>query len=231
MWLEIVDVSKHYEAPQGSGRRTVLRRVSLSLERGETAAIVGPSGSGKTTLLNIVGGLDTPTSGTVLLDGKAMAGFDDETLSRMRNRDIGFVFQLHHLLPQATVLENVLIPAIPAAGRGRVGEAVVRRAHRLLERVGLGGYKDHFPARLSGGERQRTAVVRAFINGPKLVLADEPTGSLDREAAENLARLLVDLNRDEATALIVVTHSLELARLMGKAFVLRDGILERTEIG
>jgi lipoprotein-releasing system ATP-binding protein len=231
MWLEIIDVSKHYEAPPGSGRRTVLRSVSLSLERGETAAIVGPSGSGKTTLLNIVGGLDKPTSGTVIVDGNAMAGIDDETLSRMRNRDIGFIFQLHHLLPHATVLENVLIPAIPAAGRSRVGEAVVRRAHRLIERVGLGGHKNHFPAQLSGGERQRTAVVRAFINGPKLVLADEPTGSLDREAAENLARLLVDLNRDEATALIVVTHSLELARLMGKAFVLRDGILERTEIG
>jgi ABC-type lipoprotein export system ATPase subunit len=231
MWLEIIDVSKHYETPPGSGRRTVLRSVSLSLERGETAAIVGPSGSGKTTLLNIVGGLDKPTSGTVIVDGKAMAGLDDETMSRMRNRDIGFVFQLHHLLPQATVLENVLIPAIPAAGRSRVGEAALRRAHRLLERVGLSGHKDHFPAQLSGGERQRTAVVRAFINGPKLVLADEPTGSLDREAAENLARLLVDLNRDEATALIVVTHSLELARLMGKAFVLRDGILERTEIG
>ena len=230
MWLEIIDVSKHYETPPGSGRRTVLRSVSLSLERGETAAIVGPSGSGKTTLLNIVGGLDKPTSGTVIVDGKAMGGLDDEALSRMRNRDIGFVFQLHHLLPQATVLENVLIPAIPA-GRGRVGEAVRARAHRLLERVGLGGQKDHFPAQLSGGERQRTAVVRAFINGPKLVLADEPTGSLDREAAANLARLLVELNRDEATALIVVTHSLDLARLMGKAFVLRDGLLERTEIG
>jgi ABC-type lipoprotein export system ATPase subunit len=230
MWLEITDVSKHYEGPPGSGRRTVLRGVSFQLERGETAAIVGPSGSGKTTLLNIVGGLDKPTSGKVIVDGKAMGGLDDEALSRMRNRDIGFVFQLHHLLPQATVLENVLIPAIPA-GRGRVGEAVQARAHRLLERVGLGGQKDHFPAQLSGGERQRTAVVRAFINGPKLVLADEPTGSLDREAAANLARLLVELNRDEATALIVVTHSLDLARLMGKAFVLRDGLLERTEIG
>ena len=230
MWLEITDVSKHYDGLPGSGRRTVLRGVSFQLERGETAAIVGPSGSGKTTLLNIVGGLDKPTSGKVIVDGKAMGGLDDEALSRMRNRDIGFVFQLHHLLPQATVLENVLIPAIPA-GRGRVGEAVRARAHRLLERVGLGGQKDHFPAQLSGGERQRTAVVRAFINGPKLVLADEPTGSLDREAAANLARLLVELNRDEATALIVVTHSLDLARLMGKAFVLRDGLLERTEIG
>jgi len=230
MLLEIKNVSKFYEAPSGPGRTAVLRDVSFELVRGETAAIVGPSGSGKTTLLNIIGGLDKPSSGAVFLAGRNLAELDDEALSGIRNRDIDFVFQLHHLLPQATVLENILIPAIPA-GKGRVGEAVRDRAHQLLERVGLSGRKDYFPAQLSGGERQRTAVVRAFINGPKLVLADEPTGSLDREAATNLARLLVDLNRDEGTALIIVTHSLELARLMDKVFALRDGILERTEIG
>jgi ABC-type lipoprotein export system ATPase subunit len=190
-------------------------------------AVVGPSGSGKSTLLNIIGALDRPTSGMVALDGKNLADLEDSELSKIRNQDIGFVFQLHHLLPQCTVLENVLIPTIPL-GLNREDKNVKIRAQELLEKVGLEQHLHHFPAQLSGGELQRVAVVRALINTPKLVLADEPTGSLDRESSENLGQLLVRLNKEVGMALIVVTHSMELARLMEKVYTLRDGKLENS---
>jgi len=225
MLLELKNISKKYEIPSGEGHTTVLRDISFQIFQGESVAVVGPSGSGKSTLLNIIGALDKPTSGAVTFAGKDLAGLDDSELSRIRNREIGFVFQLHHLLPQCTVFENVLIPTIPL-GLKKGDEDVRNRAKNLLERVGLEKHRDHFPGQLSGGEMQRVAVIRALINKPKLILADEPTGSLDRESSENLGQLLVKVNKEEGTALITVTHSIELARLMDKAFRLRDGTLE-----
>ena len=168
--------------------------------------LVGASGSGKSTLLNIIGTLDRPTSGTVFFDGDDLFRLRASEMAPVRNRKIGFVFQLHHLLPQCTILENVLMPTLAGAARDRSDE-VRPRAERLLDRVGLGPRKLQRPGQLSGGERQRAAVVRALINQPKLLLADEPTGSLDRASAENLRDLLIEVNRDEGVALIVVTHS------------------------
>ena len=227
MLLELKNISKTYEIPSGEGQAIVLRDISLQVNQGESIAVVGPSGSGKSTLLNIIGALDRPTSGIVTLTGKNLADLEDSELSKIRNQDIGFVFQLHHLLPQCTVLENVLIPTIPL-GLNREDENVKIRAKELLEKVELEKHFYHFPAQLSGGERQRVAVVRALINTPKLVLADEPTGSLDRESSKNLGQLLLQLNKEEGLALIVVTHSMELARLMDKVYKLRDGKLENS---
>ncbi len=229
MWLELKNISKKYDIPSGQGQTTVLRNVSLQVTQGESVAVVGPSGSGKSTLLNIIGALDKPTSGVVIFAGQNLADLDDSALSRIRNQEIGFVFQLHHLLPQCTVFENVLIPTIPL-GMKKEDADVQERANNLLERVGLGKHKDHFPAQLSGGEMQRVAVVRALINRPTLVLADEPTGSLDRESSENLGQLLVKVNKEEKTTLITVTHSIEIARLMDKMYRLQDGMLENYPI-
>lgn len=187
---------------------------------GESVAIVGPSGSGKSTLLNIIGTLDHPTDGRVLLDGTDLSQLDDKKLAKIRNSQIGFIFQLHHLLPQCTVWENVLVPTLVESDRCGRSEA---RAHRLLKRVGLEERLSHRPGQLSGGERQRVAVVRALINNPKLLLADEPTGSLDHSSADNLAQLLVELNREEDVTLIVVTHSLPLTESMDRVLKLRDG--------
>ncbi len=225
MLLELKNISKTYEIPSGEGQVTVLKNISLQVSQRESIAVLGPSGSGKSTLLNIIGALDRPTSGIVTLTGKNLANLEDSELSKIRNQDIGFVFQLHHLLPQCTVLENVLIPTVPL-GLNKDDENVKIRAKELLEKVGLEKHFHYFPAQLSGGELQRVAVVRALINTPKLVLADEPTGSLDRESSKNLGQLLLQLNKDEDMALIVVTHSMELARLMDKVYKLQDGKLE-----
>jgi lipoprotein-releasing system ATP-binding protein len=225
MLLELKNIEKKFKTPSGKGEITVLKDISLTVAGGEAIAVVGPSGSGKTTLLNIIGSLDQPTSGIVSFVGKNLADLDDAELSKTRNLDMGFVFQLHHLLPQLTVLENVLIPTIPFRSRKDTNNAEIL-AKKLLERVGLQAHLDYFPAQLSGGELQRTAVVRSLINKPKLVLADEPTGSLDRESAENLGLLLVQLNKEEGTTLIVVTHSIELAHLMDKVYNLKNGMLE-----
>ena len=220
--LELKSVSKRYDDID------VLRDVHLRFAAGEAIAIVGPSGSGKSTLLNIIGTLDRPTSGTVSFDGEDLLKLSPKEIAPVRNRKIGFVFQLHHLLPQCTILENVLIPTLAAAARGRNDEALAR-AERLLDRVGLGPRKRQRPGQLSGGERQRAAVVRALINQPKLLLADEPTGSLDRASAENLRKLLIELNRDEGVALIVVTHSVELAGGLDRIYEMRDGSLAETK--
>jgi ABC-type lipoprotein export system ATPase subunit len=224
MLLELKEITKKFELPSGKGYTNVIKNLSLQVQRGESIAVVGPSGSGKSTLLNIIGALDKPSSGEVILQGKNLAECDDAELSRIRNREIGFVFQLHHLLPQCTVLENVLIPTIPL-GLKKGKTDVQERAKILLERVGLEDHMDHFPAQLSGGEMQRTAVVRALINKPKLILADEPTGSLDRNSSENLGRLMVEMNKEEGTTLITVTHSLDFAKLMERALKLQNGIL------
>jgi lipoprotein-releasing system ATP-binding protein len=221
--LELKGVSKDY------GDGAVLRDVNLRLDRDEAIAIVGPSGSGKSTLLNIIGTLDRPTFGTVFFDGDDLLRLSADEIAPVRNRKIGFVFQLHHLLPQCTILENVLMPTLAAAAKDRKEEAH-RRAERLLDRVGLGPRKLQRPGQLSGGERQRAAVVRALINRPRLLLADEPTGSLDRASAENLRDLLVNLNRSEGVALIVVTHSLELARGLDRIYEMRDGSLVETKL-
>ena len=223
--LKLTDVSKCYESPTGAELLSVLCDITLEIERGESVAIIGPSGSGKSTLLNIIGTLDRPSSGQVLLDGQDLSRLDDIQLAAVRNREIGFIFQAHHLLPQCTVMENVLVPTL-ANKDAALRNGAVERAKGLLEKVGLGARFTHRPGQISGGERQRVAVVRALINQPKLLLADEPTGALDRASAQGLADLLVALNKEEGVTLIVVTHALDLARRMGRVLELRDGQLE-----
>jgi ABC-type lipoprotein export system ATPase subunit len=222
--LDLIDVTKKYGSMDGVDS-LVLKGITLKIIKGQSLVIVGPSGSGKSTLLNIIGALDRPTTGQVLLEGKDFAGLGDLELAKIRNQEIGFVFQLHHLLPQCTVLENVLVPTL-VYKRGDSQQEVEERALNLLQRVGLKDFLLHRPAELSGGERQRVAVVRALINRPKLLLADEPTGSLDEATAETIADLLVELNKSEGVALIVVTHSLRLAERIGHVMELTDGLLE-----
>jgi ABC-type lipoprotein export system ATPase subunit len=211
MLLELTQVTKQFDG------RTILDGISLTVEAGESVAIVGPSGSGKSTLLNLMGALDAPTAGTVKLNGRDLTGLLDEELAGIRNREIGFIFQAHHLLPQLTVLENALLPVLSGGPDERV--------LTLLQRVGLGRRLSLRPGQLSGGESQRVAVVRALINRPKLLLADEPTGALDHATAESLADLLVQLNREEGVALVTVTHWPALAQRMARRYELRDGKL------
>jgi ABC-type lipoprotein export system ATPase subunit len=223
--LELVNVAKSYESPGDKAGLRVLKDITLKLEQGQSIVIVGPSGSGKSTLLNIIGALDRPSSGQVLFDGRNLADLDDVELARIRNKEIGFVFQLHHLLGQCTVLENVLVPTLVDNSRSSKKE-IQKRAADLLERVGLGDHLLHRPGELSGGQRQRVAVVRALINRPRLLLADEPTGSLDEDSSQNIAELLVELNLSERIALVAVTHSLKLARRIGRVMELGDGLLK-----
>jgi len=227
--LELNQVTKRYDADGAESGLAVLDAISLRVPPGDSLAITGPSGSGKSTLLNLIGTLDRPTAGSIQLAGRDLALLPEKELAAVRNADIGFVFQLHHLLPQCTVLENVLIPTLargradrPEAPRGNAGD----RALELLERVGLTARINNRPGQLSGGERQRAALVRALINQPRLVLADEPTGSLDRSAAENLIQLLVDLNHEQDVTIILITHAVDLARRMRRQFRLRNGKLE-----
>src|SRR6478672_5842419 len=198
----------------------VLRDVSLALGAGQNAAILGPSGSGKSTLLFIVGTLDTPSSGSVRLNGTDPFSLDEAGLAEFRNHTIGFVFQDHYLLPQLTVLENVLIPAM---AEGAPSRAAVERAKFLLDRVGLSERSEHRPAELSGGERQRAGVARALLLKPALVLADEPTGNLDRKSAGAIGELLVQMQHEEQAMLLVVTHSLELAQRFERRYEIDDG--------
>jgi len=222
--VKLSAVSKRYEAPGGAEPLAVLRDITLEIGPGESIAVVGPSGSGKSTLLNILGTLDRPTSGQVLLDNLDLCQLDDTRLAAVRNRQIGFVFQAHHLLPQCTVVENVLVPTL-ANRDATLRNGALDRAKRLLEKVELGARSSHLPGQLSGGERQRVAVVRALINQPRLLLADEPTGALDRASAQKLADLLVALNKEEGVTLIVVTHALDLAKRMERVLELSDGQL------
>ncbi len=227
--LELLNVAKSYESPGDKEGLCVLRNITLNIEQGRSIVIVGPSGSGKSTLLNIIGALDRPSAGRVLLDGRDLAELNDVELAQIRNRDIGFVFQLHHLLGQCTVLENVLVPTLVDKGRFPKKE-VRQRAVELLERVGLAEHLLHRPGELSGGQRQRVAVVRALINRPRLLLADEPTGSLDAESSENIAELLAELNHSEQITLIVVTHSAVLAGRIGNVMELSDGLLKNRSL-
>jgi len=219
--LEVTHVSKEYPTPRGP--LSVLSDVSLSLAPGDAAAVMGPSGSGKSTLLYILGALEPPTSGTITLDGRNPFALDARRLAAFRNGQIGFVFQDHCLLPQCTVLENVLIPTLVAPGDGDHTE----QARALVEQVGLGDRADHRPAALSGGERQRAAIARALIRRPRLLLCDEPTGNLDRASADNVASVLLDLHRRQQTILVIVTHSPQLAAKCPVRFALEDRRLTR----
>lgn len=219
--LKIHSLSKSYTS--GTATRQVLDKLSLTVNAGETIAIVGPSGSGKTTLLNIIGTLDQADSGSVVFDGVDVMLKNSGELTAFRNQKIGMIFQLHHLLPQCTLWENVLVPTIPLKIKD---ENIEKRAEELLKRTGIWEQRFQKPTELSGGECQRAAVVRALINQPSLILADEPTGALDHGNAQLLTDLLLDLNREMNTALIVVTHSVELAKRMDRMFRLVDGRLE-----
>jgi len=219
--LDVRDLSKDY--PTRSGPLPVLRGVNFSLNRGDSLAVMGPSGSGKSTLLHILGTLDTPTAGTVSLEGTNPFALPESELAAFRNRRIGFVFQEHHLLPQCSVLENVLIPTLVSKDTKPADTDAYAR--QLLDRVGLGARLDHRPAELSGGERQRVAVARALVLRPVLLLADEPTGNLDRKTAQAVGELLLELHRQENNILVVVTHSTELARLFPRRLEMADGTL------
>jgi lipoprotein-releasing system ATP-binding protein len=223
--LEVTDLVKEYPAPRGALR--VLNGVSFTMAPGDAAAIMGPSGSGKSSLLYILGGLEPPTSGTITLDGRNPFQLRATELAAFRNTAIGFVFQDHCLLPQCTVLENVLIPTLVAPGKDSEDAA---RARQLVEQVGLADRIDHRPAQLSGGERQRVAIARALVRSPRLLLCDEPTGNLDRAAAENVAEVLLALHRLKQTILIVVTHSAQLAEKLPVRFELLDSKLQRATL-
>jgi lipoprotein-releasing system ATP-binding protein len=222
--LEARNVSKSYPTPRGP--LAILNDVSLSLDRGDSISIVGPSGSGKSTLLYILGALEPPTSGTVTLDGRNPFTLSDKELSAFRNKEVGFVFQDHCLLPQCTVFENVMIPEMVAPPDPAVGASARDRARKLLDQVGLSHRLEHRPGELSGGEKQRVAIARALIRSPRLLLCDEPTGNLDRKSASHVADLLLEINRDSKAILIVVTHSAELAARFPKSFELIEGGLE-----
>ena len=217
--LSAQSISMTYDT--GGGVLSVLRDVSLEMSAGQSAAVMGPSGSGKSTLLNILGTLESPTGGSVRIGDRDPFALSEPQLARFRNERIGFVFQEHHLLPQCSVLENVLLPTLV----GRNGDDAPARARALLEAVGLSARLDHRPAELSGGERQRVAVARALVNRPALVLADEPTGNLDRATGESVGALLGELPRREGAVLIVVTHSDRLAAMFDRIFDLVDGAL------
>jgi len=226
--LELINVTKDYGIPGMPGYVPVLNSLSLKLTEGRSIAIVGPSGCGKSTLLNLIGALDKPTHGQIRFMGQELTTLDEMRLARIRNRQIGFVFQMHHLLPQCTVLENVLVPtlAFPDVGKREYNQ---RRAEELIEKMDITDCIHRRPGELSGGQRQRAAVARALINRPALLLADEPTGSLDHDTAISVMNLLHNLNRTEDLALVVVTHSRDLAREFEDVRTLRYGRLVREE--
>jgi lipoprotein-releasing system ATP-binding protein len=221
MYLVLKNISKSY-SPQSD--RAILAQLNLEVERGESIAIVGPSGCGKTTLLNIIGTLDVPDQGQVLIGGKDVSHLANRELAAFRNREIGFVFQQHHLLPQCTLQENVLIPTIPVRDP-QWKEAAVQKGQELLQRLGIWEQRLQKPGELSGGECQRAAVVRAMINQPQLLLADEPTGALDQQNSGLLVDLLFELNQTEGVTLVLVTHDPALAARADRTFLLTEGKL------
>lgn len=218
--LKTRDLTKTYAS--GDHHLTVLDQVSIDVPLGATAAIVGPSGSGKTTLLGLCAGLDRATSGTVELDGQDLTEYDEDARARLRSESVGFIFQNFQLMPTLTALENVLVPG---ELRGVQNTNIASRAAELLDRVGLSARMKHYPNQLSGGEQQRVAIARAFIHQPKILFADEPTGNLDEEASALVEGMLFDLNRESGTALVLVTHDLELAQKASLVFRLKGGKL------
>ncbi|WP_031519956.1 lipoprotein-releasing ABC transporter ATP-binding protein LolD [Siccibacter colletis] len=216
--LQCDNLCKRYQ--EGKVQTDVLHNVSFSIAAGETMAIVGSSGSGKSTLLHLLGGLDTPTSGDVIFNGQAMSSLSAAAKAELRNRELGFIYQFHHLLPDFTALENVAMPLL--IGKHKQPET---RALEMLRAVGLDHRSSHRPSELSGGERQRVAIARALVNNPRLVLADEPTGNLDARNADSIFELLGELNRTQGTAFLVVTHDLQLAKRMQRQLEMRDGHL------
>ena len=222
MKIELSNVHKSYFNKDAQLEQAVLKGISLKINQGEAIAIIGPSGSGKSTLLNLLGTLDQATSGSISFDGKELKDFKDQQLALFRNQKIGFVFQSHHLLPQLNVLENILLPSI-AHGDKKSRKEAEERARKWLEEVGLSDKVEQFPSNLSGGECQRVAVIRALINQPELLLADEPTGSLDSESADVIGDLLLKLSREQNVALILVTHSKAIAEKLGVVYELKRG--------
>lgn len=222
--LRAINVSKQYPGPVGGQPLSVLTDVTLQINRSESVAIVGPSGCGKSTLLNIMGTLDQPTTGEVWCDGRRIDTLDSRSSAAFRRDRLGFIFQMHHLMPQCTAIENVLIPTL-ARGASPRGGAKYKQAEDLLKSVGLGDRLHHMPGQLSGGECQRVAVVRALINEPALILADEPTGSLDADAAGDVWSMLSALSRDRGVAVVAVTHARTLAERMDRVLELRGGSL------
>lgn len=222
--ITLAHISKAYQEPGSGNRVQVLRDISLEIAAGESVAIVGPSGCGKSTLLNILGTLDKPDEGSYTFDGSPVAGRSPAELAALRSEKVGFIFQLHHLMPQCTVLENVLLPTLALKTKPDAA-AVQARARDLLKAVGLQDRLDWKPAQLSGGERQRVAVVRALINQPKVILADEPTGALDEKNADSLTSLLLDLQKTTGTSLVMVTHHPAQADRMGRTLRLHEGRL------
>jgi lipoprotein-releasing system ATP-binding protein len=225
MIIQLSNVGKSYINPGTNIQRDVLSDINFQVNNGDSIAIVGPSGSGKSTLLNIIGTLDAPSSGIVKFKDEDMTSFDERRLAQIRNQSIGFVFQFHHLLPQLSLIENVLVPVIPQNGKVN-SKAISARAMELLDSVGLAERIHQRPRQLSGGECQRAALVRALINQPELILADEPTGSLDQDSAAQLGDLLLDINKKHNVAIVVVTHSLTLAEKMKSIYRLSHGRLE-----
>ena len=223
MIAELRNICRIYEQPGSGIRNLVLDDISLSVGNNEFVAITGPSGSGKSSLLYLLGLLDLPTSGIVIINGKSLVSQEGTTLAELRNRYLGFVFQMHHLLPQLSLIENVLLPTLPNKENSR--ETAQERALNLIERVGLQDHLHQKPYQLSVGECQRVAVVRALINQPRLLLADEPTGSLDAANAEQLAQLLIHLKKEQQFSMVIVTHAMELANKMDKIYRLTSGKL------
>lgn len=226
--LELEDITKGYGSEGMPGYVPVLKSLSMKLSAGESMAVLGPSGCGKSTLLNIIGALDKPSDGRVQFMGQELTRLNEEKLAFIRNQEIGFVFQMHHLLPHLTVLENVLIPTLAYPHKNR-NEFHQERARELIEKMGISQCMERRPGELSGGQRQRAAVARALINSPKLLLADEPTGSLDHETALSVMNLLSDLNRTENISLVVVTHAADLGRQFKNIYTLVDGKLTMEE--
>jgi len=223
MILNLERISKAYQSGVNGNNRIILDQLDLKVNRGERIAIAGPSGSGKTTLLNMIGTLDRPDSGKIYFGEQDLSGFNERQLAEFRNENIGFIFQIHHLLPQLTLLENILLPTL--TNKKLQGKKTLERAQQLISRMGLMMVAHQKPAQLSGGECQRTAVARALINQPELILADEPTGALDHQSAFNLADLLVELNEENGVTLVVVTHSMEIADKMKRIYTLDEGKL------
>jgi len=223
MILNLERISKAYQSGANGNNRIILDQLDLKVNRGERIAIAGPSGSGKTTLLNMIGTLDRPDSGKIYFGEQDLSGFNERQLAEFRNENIGFIFQIHHLLPQLTLLENILLPTL--TNKKLQGKKTLERAQQLISRMGLMMVAHQKPAQLSGGECQRTAVARALINQPELILADEPTGALDHQSAFNLADLLVELNEENGVTLVVVTHSMEIADKMKRIYTLDEGKL------